>query len=82
MVIPDILSKKESTKDKLRFEKKNGKDPKTAMLTQDKVVSRKDLKDQISLIISILLKKNSEVHSETLNEKTSENIEPITKAAS
>ena len=48
----------------------------------DKVVSRKDLKDQISLIISILLKKNSEVHSETLNEKTSENIEPITKAAS
>ena len=48
----------------------------------DKVVSRKDLKGQISLIISILLKKNSEVHSETLNEKTSENIEPITKAAS
>ncbi len=47
----------------------------------DKVVHRKDLKDQISKILSILLKINSEVNSETLNE-TSENIEQTTKAAS
>ena len=47
----------------------------------DKVVHRKDLKDQISLLLSILLKKNSEVKSETLNE-TSEDIEKITKTAS
>ena len=48
----------------------------------DKIISRKDLKDQISLIISILLKRNSEVHSQTLNDETSENIGQITKAAS
>ena len=47
----------------------------------DKVVPRKDIKEQISLILSILLKKNSEVHSEISNE-TSENIETLTKAAS
>ena len=47
----------------------------------DKVVSRKDLKDQIGLILSILLKKNSEVKSEISNE-TSEDISPITKTAS
>ncbi len=47
----------------------------------DKVIPRKDLKEQISLILSILLKKNSEVHSEISNE-TSENIETLTKAAS
>ena len=47
----------------------------------DKVIHRKDLKDQIGLILSILLKKNSEVKSEILNE-TSENIEQITKTAS
>ena len=46
------------------------------------LISRKDLKDQISLIISILLKRNSEVHSQTLNDETSENIGQITKAAS
>ena len=47
----------------------------------DKVVHRKDLKDQIALLLSILLKKNSEVKSEISNE-TSENISPITKTAS
>ena len=47
----------------------------------DKVVHRKDLKDQIGLLLSILLKKNSEVKSEISNE-TSEDIEPITKTAS
>ncbi len=47
----------------------------------DKVVHRKDLNDQISLILSILLKKNSEVKSELINE-TSEIIEPFTKTAS
>ena len=40
-----------------------------------------DLKKEISAILSILLKKNSEVNSDNLNE-TSENIEPFTKAAS
>ena len=47
----------------------------------DKVVHRKDLKDQIGLLLSILLKKNSEVKSEISNE-TSEDISPITKTAS
>ena len=47
----------------------------------DKVVYRKDLKDQIGLLLSILLKKNSEVKSEISNE-TSEDISPITKTAS
>tara|TARA_B100000965_G_C19555942_1_gene742197 strand:- start:341 stop:1273 length:933 start_codon:yes stop_codon:yes gene_type:complete len=47
----------------------------------DKVVHRKDVKDQISLLLSILLKKNSEVKSEVSNE-TSEYIEKITKTAS
>tara|TARA_B100001123_G_scaffold355705_1_gene408929 strand:+ start:1162 stop:2094 length:933 start_codon:yes stop_codon:yes gene_type:complete len=47
----------------------------------DKVVNRKDLKDQIGTLLSILLKKDSEVSSEISNE-SSENIEPLTKAAS
>ena len=47
----------------------------------DKVVHRKDLKEQISGILSILLKKNSNVHSEETNE-TSESIEQTRKAAS
>ena len=47
----------------------------------DKVVIRTDLKDQICLILSILLKKNSEVKSEISNE-TSEDINQITKTAS
>ena len=41
VVIPDILSKKESTKDKSRFDNKNGIHPKIAILSQDKVVKRK-----------------------------------------
>ena len=47
----------------------------------DRIVHRKDIKEEISKILSILLKKNSEVNSENLNE-TSDNIEPLTKAAS
>ncbi len=47
----------------------------------DRVIHRKDLKNEIGSILSILLKKNSEVNSENLNE-TSSNIEPLTKAAS
>ena len=47
----------------------------------DKVVNRKDLKDQIGTLLSILLKKDSEVSSEISNE-SSENIEPLTKAVS
>jgi len=35
-----MLSKNESTKDKLRSDKKNGKHPKIAILTQDRVVKR------------------------------------------
>ena len=41
----------------------------------DKVVHRKDLKDQISGLLSILLKKNSDVNSETLNETSESNIQ-------
>ena len=47
----------------------------------DRVVHRKDLQQEISNLLSILLKKNSEVNSEDLNE-TSENIKTLTKAAS
>ena len=47
----------------------------------DRVVHRKDLKNEISSLLSILLKKNSEVNSNHLNE-TSDNIETLTKAAS
>ena len=47
----------------------------------DKIVHRKDLRKDIGNILSILLKKQSEVISESLND-TSENIEPFTKAAS
>ncbi len=47
----------------------------------DKVVHRKELGEQISKLLSILLKKNSEVHSNLSNE-TSENIETAKKAAS
>ena len=47
----------------------------------DRVVQRKDIQKEIGALLSILLKKNSEVNSDNLNE-TSENIEPLTKAAS
>ena len=47
----------------------------------DRVVHRKDLQKEISGLLSILLKKNSEVNSEDINE-TSDNIETFTKAAS
>ena len=47
----------------------------------DRVVHRKELKKEISNLLSILLKKNSEVNSNDLNE-TSDNIETIAKVAS
>ena len=47
----------------------------------DRIVNRKDLKQEISNILSILLKKNSGVNLEDFDE-TSENITTTTKAAS
>ena len=47
----------------------------------DKVINRKDIPKEIGKLLEILLKKNSDVSSETKNE-TSENIESFTKAAS
>ena len=47
----------------------------------DRVVDRKDLRKEIGNLLEILLKKNSEIHSELSNE-TSRDIEPATKAAS
>ena len=47
----------------------------------DRVVHRKDLQKEISVLLSILIKKNSEVNSENLNE-TSEHTKSLTKAAS
>ena len=41
VVIPDMLSKKESVIDKLNSEKKNGKEPNIAILSQDRAVSKK-----------------------------------------
>ena len=47
----------------------------------DKVVDRKDLRKEIGNLLEILLKKNSEIHSELSNE-TSRDIDSTTKAAS
>ena len=47
----------------------------------DKVINRKQLRNEIEKLLSILLKKNSEVNSNISNE-TSENIETTSKAAS
>ena len=49
----------------------------------DKVVHRKDLKNQISLLLSILLKKNSEVNlnMEKTNETSEDNLETRAKAS-
>ena len=47
----------------------------------DKVVDRKDLRKEIGNLLEILLKKNSEIHSELSNE-TSRDIDTTTKAAS
>tara|TARA_Y100000590_G_scaffold334316_1_gene380408 strand:- start:1007 stop:1939 length:933 start_codon:yes stop_codon:yes gene_type:complete len=47
----------------------------------DRIVNRKDIQKEIGALLSILLKKNSEVNSDNLNE-TSEDIETLTKAAS
>ena len=47
----------------------------------DKVIHRKDLNNQIETLLSILLKKNSKIHSE-INNETSEDIKSITKTAS
>ena len=47
----------------------------------DRVIQRKDLKKEISTLLSILLKRETELNSEKLND-SSDNIEPLTKAAS
>ena len=47
----------------------------------DRIVNRKDLKDELVNLLSILLKKNSEVGSGKLNE-TSEDFKKITTTAS
>ena len=47
----------------------------------DRVIDRKDLRKEIANLLEILLKRNSEVHSELSNE-TTRDIEPATKAAS
>ncbi len=47
----------------------------------DKVIDRKDLRQEVGSLLEILLKRNSEIHSEQTNE-TSKDIEPATKAAS
>ena len=47
----------------------------------DRVVDRKDLRKEIANLLEILLKKNSEVHSELSNE-TTRDLKPATKAAS
>ena len=47
----------------------------------DRVVQRKDIKKEISTLLSILLKRETELNSEKLND-SSDNIEPLTKAAS
>ena len=46
----------------------------------DRVIQRKDIKKEISTLLSILLKRETELNSEKLND-SSDNIEPLTKAA-
>ena len=46
----------------------------------DLIVQRKDLKEKISLILSILLKENSDINS--ITDETSEDNKTLTKAAS
>ena len=48
-----------------------------SILAIDKVVNRKEIKGEIGKLLSILLKKNSELNSEVVNE-TSKNIESLT----
>tara|TARA_B110001450_G_C17301179_1_gene351500 strand:+ start:270 stop:563 length:294 start_codon:yes stop_codon:yes gene_type:complete len=59
VVIPDILSKKESTKDKFRPDNKNGIEPKIAMLNHDNVVRRKACCKFSFLFSSRLVRTNS-----------------------
>ena len=47
----------------------------------DRVIQRKDIKKEISTLLSILLKRETELNSEKLND-SSDDIEPLTKAAS
>tara|TARA_B100001250_G_C19768484_1_gene775928 strand:- start:196 stop:1131 length:936 start_codon:yes stop_codon:yes gene_type:complete len=47
----------------------------------DRVVQRKNIQKEVGNLLSILLKKNSEVNSDNLNE-TSDNTDTLTKAAS
>ena len=47
----------------------------------DRVIQRKDIRKEISTLLSILLKRETELNSEKLND-SSDNIEPLTKAAS
>ena len=47
----------------------------------DRVVQRQDLRKEISTLLSILLKRETGLNSEKLND-SSDNIEPLTKAAS
>ena len=47
----------------------------------DRIVHRKDIKEEVGKLLSLLLKRNSEINLENLNE-TSENIESLTKTAS
>ena len=47
----------------------------------DRVIQRKDIKKEISTLLSILLKRETELNSEKLND-SSDNIESLTKAAS
>jgi len=55
-----MLSKKESVNDKLRLDSKNGKLPKRAMLSHDKVVRRKAC-CKFSFLLSSLLARTSSV---------------------
>ena len=59
VVIPDILSKKESVMLKFKFEKINGSELNTAMLSQDKAVSKKAFCKLSFLSWSKFDKKNS-----------------------
>ena len=47
----------------------------------DRVIQRKDIRKEVSTLLSILLKRETELNSEKLND-SSDNIEPLTKAAS
>tara|TARA_B100000029_G_scaffold246599_1_gene243535 strand:+ start:3979 stop:4317 length:339 start_codon:yes stop_codon:yes gene_type:complete len=73
VVIPDMLSKKESINDNLRSDSKNGKQPKIAILNHDKVVRRKAC-CKFSFLFSSKLVRTKSIPINTVTEADDKNV--------